>query len=213
MEVVVTRPVVPAAITSVTIDEPEPEPGQPVRFVVSVTGTDPVNVEWDFGDGTTSDQKITQHAYEEAGEYDVVVRVENIQVAGDDAVDTRRMSVNVVEPEPDIPLLAPVHFDLNSSYFHDDGRAILEANINVLREHPDLCVHIRGYTDDTGDPEYNQWLSDRRAERVKNFYIENGIPADRIHAEGLGVAPEPCPDGTPMCQQNRRADSILVECW
>jgi len=212
MEVFVSRRVVPAAITSVTVDDRDPEPGQPVRFVVETTGTDPVNVEWDFGDGSTSDRRITQHAYQEAGEYDVVVRVDNIEVAGEEGADTRRISINVVSPEPELPVLANIHFGINSSYFDDEAEAIMMENVRMLQEFPDVCIEIRGYTDATGSDDYNLWLSDRRANRVKEFYVEQGIQLDRIYTEGVGEAPEPCPGDQDACRENRRVESIAVEC-
>jgi len=212
MTITVDRRVVPASIAQVTVDNMNPEVDQMVRFAVETIGTDPVKVAWEFGDGTTSDRKVTQHAYREEGEYDVVVRVDNVEVAGERGVDTRRMTINVTRPEPVLPSLASLHFDMNSSYFTEDEGEVLMENVRILRDNPDLCVHVKGYADGTGTDDYNVWLSDRRAERVKDFYIANGISADRIRAEAAGIAPEPCPDGTAACRENRRVDSVVVEC-
>jgi outer membrane protein OmpA-like peptidoglycan-associated protein len=215
MRVNVSRRIVPASIAAVSASKTNPDVGETVRFNVELTGTEPVAVAWDLGDGTTSNQKVVQHAYREEGEYDVVVRVDNVAVAGERGTDTRRMTITVASPEPVapvLPALASLPFEFNSSYFGDAEQEVLMQNVRILRDNPDLCVHIKGYTDGAGTDDYNLWLSDRRAQRVKDFYLENGIAERRIHAEGLGVAPEPCPEGRTACRENRRVDSVVVEC-
>jgi outer membrane protein OmpA-like peptidoglycan-associated protein len=215
MRVNVSRRIVPASIAAVSASTTNPDVGETVRFSVELTGTEPVAVAWDLGDGTTSNQKAVQHAYQTEGEYDVVVRVDNVAVAGERGTDTRRMTITVASPEPVapvLPALASLPFEFNSSYFGDAEREVLMQNVRIIRDNPDLCVHIKGYTDGAGTDEYNLWLSDRRAQRVKDFYLENGIAERRIHAEGLGIAPEPCPDGRAACRENRRVDSEVVEC-
>jgi outer membrane protein OmpA-like peptidoglycan-associated protein/outer membrane protein W len=202
----------PARIAALRADNTEPEIGQPVRFIADVTGSEPVSVSWNFGDGTTSQQKLAQHSYSETGEYTVTLTVDNTAVAGEGARETRTLRIRVQEPEVEIPVLRTVHFALNSSYFDDETRQILRENIRIMQENPGLCVVVRGYTDGTGTDRYNQWLSERRAERVKDFYVENGIMAERIHFTGEGLAPEPCPAGATGCRENRRVETELVEC-
>jgi outer membrane protein OmpA-like peptidoglycan-associated protein len=202
----------PARIAALRADNTQPDVGQPVRFIADITGTEPVSVSWNFGDGTTSEQKLAQHSYSEPGEYTVTLTVDNTAVAGEGARETRTLRIRVQEPEVEIPALRTVHFALNSSYFDDETRQILRENIQIMQENPTLCVVVRGYTDGTGADRYNQWLSERRAERVKDFYVENGIMAERIHFTGEGLAPEPCPADATGCRENRRVETELVEC-
>lgn len=57
-----------------------------------------------------------------------------------------------------------------------------------LREHPQRTVLIEGYTDSRGSDAYNLSLSERRAEAVQDFLLENGISPDRVRARGYGKA-------------------------
>jgi outer membrane protein OmpA-like peptidoglycan-associated protein/outer membrane protein W len=202
----------PARIAALRADNTQPDVGQPVRFIADITGTEPVSVSWNFGDGTTSQQKLAQHSYSEPGEYTVTLTVDNTAVAGEGARGTRTLRIRVQEPDVEIPAMRTVHFALNSSYFDDETRQILRENIRIMQENPGLCVVVKGYTDGTGADRYNQWLSERRAERVKDFYVENGIMTERIHFTGEGLAPEPCPAGATGCRENRRVETELVEC-
>jgi outer membrane protein OmpA-like peptidoglycan-associated protein len=51
---------------------------------------------------------------------------------------------------------------------------------------PDATVTLHGHADVRGSAAFNQALSERRVARVKNFLVEQGVPADRIQTEGLG---------------------------
>jgi len=57
----------------------------------------------------------------------------------------------------------------------------------LMKDNPGIKVEISGYTDNTGDPEYNKTLSQRRADAVKDYLVEHGIDAFRINAVGYGV--------------------------
>jgi OmpA-OmpF porin, OOP family len=82
----------------------------------------------------------------------------------------------------------------------------------MLDGHPDLRLRIEGHTDDTGNPDSNRTLSERRADAVKAFLVaEHGIDEDRLETAGLGpdqpVAPNDTPEGR---QQNRRVELVRL---
>jgi OOP family OmpA-OmpF porin len=56
----------------------------------------------------------------------------------------------------------------------------------ILQEEPGTDFVLSGHTDSTGPEEYNQKLSERRANSVKTWLIDNGIPASRLSATGYG---------------------------
>jgi len=56
----------------------------------------------------------------------------------------------------------------------------------VLREFTDIRVEITGYTDNIGTREINIDLSQRRADSVRQWLIDNGLDASRITTQGLG---------------------------
>lgn len=98
------------------------------------------------------------------------------------------------------------------------GRADLKvgaaSNLNrlvaFLNQNPDRKVEIEGHTDNVGGDEYNQGLSQRRAESVKSYLTQQGIDSGRIAASGKGehqpVADNESEGGR---QQNRRVEVII----
>lgn len=98
------------------------------------------------------------------------------------------------------------------------GRADLKAGaagnldrlVVFLNENPDRNVEIEGHTDSVGSDEYNQDLSQRRADSVRSFLMRQGIGPDRISSSGKGehqpVADNESDGGR---QQNRRVEVII----
>ena len=56
----------------------------------------------------------------------------------------------------------------------------------ILQAYPNAHVRIEGFTDNTGSPEVNMTLSQRRAELVRDALVSRGVPADRVQAQGFG---------------------------
>ena len=83
-----------------------------------------------------------------------------------------------------------VFFDFNSAILKSGGYAELDRVAGVLNQYPQTLIRIEGHTDQIGDEEYNQQLSERRAEAVRNALLQRGIDPDRITAVGMG---ECCP--------------------
>jgi outer membrane protein OmpA-like peptidoglycan-associated protein len=89
----------------------------------------------------------------------------------------------------------------------DGGRAQLDALAAHLLDEKDRIAHIRvaGYTDRLGSDEYNQVLSQRRAETVAKYLVAKGVSDDLISAEGHGKA-------EPVVQCADQARSKLIAC-
>jgi outer membrane protein OmpA-like peptidoglycan-associated protein len=81
----------------------------------------------------------------------------------------------------------------------------------VVQEFEKTVIDVSGYTDSTGDDNYNQALSERRAESVGNYLKAQGVIAGRVVTRGFGernpVASNDTPEGR---QQNRRVELKLV---
>jgi OOP family OmpA-OmpF porin len=79
--------------------------------------------------------------------------------------------------------------------------------LTILRRHPDLIVEIAGHTDSKGSDSYNQALSQRRAEAVREELVAHGINASNLTARGYGesdpVADNATEEGR---EQNRRVE-------
>jgi len=98
------------------------------------------------------------------------------------------------------------------------GRADLKSgaagNLNklvaFLNKYPDRSVTIQGYTDSVGSEDYNQGLSERRADSVKSYLAEQGVSSMRLSARGKGRS-DPVADNESAAgrQQNRRVEVII----
>ena len=81
----------------------------------------------------------------------------------------------------------------------------------VLKEHPDLKLIIEGHTDNIGGKTYNEKLSQRRAEAVKDYLVKNfSIDASRLTAKGYGMT-KPISDNKTKegRQKNRRVEAVV----
>ncbi len=86
----------------------------------------------------------------------------------------------------------------------------LDQVAEVLKENTDQSIVVEGYTDSVGRADYNEALSQQRAEAVRDYLIEQGVDRDRIKAVGKGeaspVASNRTPEGRAM---NRRVEIVL----
>ncbi len=101
--------------------------------------------------------------------------------------DTAAEEVVVVE-DPDVIRLRGVHFNFDKSDIRDEDTPVLEAAAEILKENQNINVIVEGHTDFIGSDQYNQGLSERRANSVKDWLIKNGINASRMSTVGYGEA-------------------------
>lgn len=96
-------------------------------------------------------------------------------------------------------------FDFDSDRLRGESTPTLNELVNTLERSQDLSVVIEGHTDGQGEDDYNQELSERRAEAVVDYLVERGIDRDRLDAVGKGES-EPVADNESEAgrQQNRR---------
>ncbi|MFP2911581.1 OmpA family protein, partial [Pyxidicoccus sp. 3LFB2] len=81
---------------------------------------------------------------------------------------------------------------------------------DVLKETKNPLL-IEGHTDSQGADAFNEDLSYRRAERVREFLTSRGVPADRINVRGLGEYRPVANNGTPEGRANNRRVEIIIE--
>jgi len=80
-----------------------------------------------------------------------------------------------------------INFALGKSSFKEDAYPTLKAITAILKEYPKASFVVEGHTDSTGtNNNFNQLLSERRAEKVVDYLVENGIAADRLNSIGFG---------------------------
>lgn len=124
------------------------------------------------------------------------------------AVETDRGTV--------VSLPGDVTFDFNEATIRADAEPTLERLLKLIQATSEGMISVEGHTDSRGDDGYNQKLSLARAEAVKSYLVEQGVPAGRLRTLGLGetrpVAPNAKPDGSDDeagRQKNRRVEIIL----
>jgi outer membrane protein OmpA-like peptidoglycan-associated protein len=79
-----------------------------------------------------------------------------------------------------------------------------------------IAVHARnliveGHTDSRGSESYNQGLSQRRADTVRDYLVQKGYPADRIQARGMGEGSPIADNASPEGRANNRRVEIVIE--
>lgn len=80
----------------------------------------------------------------------------------------------------------------------------------IVLAYPSLHVSIEGHTDSVGSDEYNQDLSERRAQSVRDYFVKAGIAAETVDARGFGKAePVASNETAEGRQQNRRVELVL----
>jgi outer membrane protein OmpA-like peptidoglycan-associated protein len=106
--------------------------------------------------------------------------------------------------------LGDVLFETGRSGLKMGATGNLNKLVAFLNEYPDRTALIEGYTDSVGTEDYNQGLSERRADSVKSYLVGEGIGTTRLSASGRGERdPVASNDSAAGRQQNRRVEVII----
>jgi outer membrane protein OmpA-like peptidoglycan-associated protein len=81
----------------------------------------------------------------------------------------------------------------------------------LTRQDAESKIVVEGHTDSQGLPAYNQDLSQRRAESVRDYLVSRGMAADRVTAQGFGLTRPIADNTTPEGRANNRRVEIVVE--
>ena len=101
------------------------------------------------------------------------------------------------------------YFDLDKADIRPDARAALEKTAAFLKGYPNAHVTIEGHCDERGSTEYNLALGDRRANAVKQYLVNLGIPAANLNTVSYGKEKPFCMESNESCwQQNRRGHFV-----
>lgn len=102
-------------------------------------------------------------------------------------------------------------FTSNSSTLEPGAVNSLKEIASVLKKYPDTKVMVKGFTDSQGADDYNNKLSETRANAVKNLFISEGVSDTRITAVGLGKSMPVATNDTPEGRQlNRRVEITVI---
>lgn len=110
-----------------------------------------------------------------------------------------------------VTLRDKILFDVDSATVKPAAVPSLDKLAAILVKYPKTTITVAGYTDNTGRPDYNVKLSERRANSVKFSLADRGVAANRIATMGFGaenpVASNASPDGR---AENRRVELHIV---
>jgi outer membrane protein OmpA-like peptidoglycan-associated protein len=106
--------------------------------------------------------------------------------------------------------MSDVLFDTGSYTLKTGAREKLAKISGIVLAHPGLNLQIEGHTDSVGSDEMNQQLSERRADSVRDFLAEQGVPGSAISARGFGkTQPVAGNDTAEGRQRNRRVELVV----
>ncbi|MBE9549024.1 MAG: OmpA family protein [Proteobacteria bacterium] len=103
-----------------------------------------------------------------------------------------------------------VLFAINSALLSSDSEYALVEFSGVMHDYPQTAIVVQGYTDSSGSEEYNQKLSERRAQSVFNFMVGQDIYPERMYSVGYGEA-HPLADNASAAgrDMNRRVEILI----
>lgn len=131
------------------------------------------------------------------------VRSSSVEAAG----KTVPIPLRVAAPAP-LPMdviHTDVYFDFKSVRLRADAVRTLQEKAAAMERSSTWGVLVQGYADSQGSPEYNRVLALKRAETVKQFLVELGVPETSVKVATVGADGLLCDEATRECQQlNRR---------
>jgi len=106
--------------------------------------------------------------------------------------------------------LSDVLFDVGKSTLKPGAREKLAKISGIVVSHPGLKLEVEGHTDSTGSEEFNQTLSEQRANAVREFLIQQGVNQASVTARGFGESQPVASNETAAGrQQNRRVEMVV----
>ncbi len=112
----------------------------------------------------------------------------------------------------DVYTLDNVYFDYDKASLRAESFKELDELVEAMNANPDLIIEIAGHTDNKGSDEYNQRLSQKRAESVRAYLIKKSISPKRVFAKGYGEkSPIAFNDTDEGRQKNRRTEVRIIK--
>jgi peptidoglycan-associated lipoprotein len=107
--------------------------------------------------------------------------------------------------------LDDVYFDLDKSEIRDDAKPRLQKDADWMKKWTSTQVSVEGHCDSRGSAEYNLALGSRRANAVKEYLTNLGVPAGRLTVVSKGKEQPVCSENGESCwQQNRRGHFLVT---
>ncbi|PTS95210.1 flagellar motor protein MotB [Pedobacter sp. HMWF019] len=113
--------------------------------------------------------------------------------------------------------LENIYYDFNKANIRQDAARELDKLVKIMKDNPTMWIELGSHTDSRGNEQYNQWLSQRRANSAVQYIIDQGISKNRIEAKGHGESQllNRCAKGVKCSedehQLNRRTEFKIVK--
>ncbi|MDD5021424.1 MAG: peptidoglycan-associated lipoprotein Pal [Endomicrobiaceae bacterium] len=138
------------------------------------------------------------------------VAVEEPQITVEDIKFTEEPSIRDANIE-EKTALETVYFDLDSSSINGASMNILKDNEKYLNANPTVNIVVEGHCDERGTTEYNLALGQRRALKIKEYYVQLGIAPNRIATISYGEEmPAVKMSSEAAWAKNRRAETKIL---
>ncbi|GAB3651026.1 hypothetical protein GCM10028791_19130 [Echinicola sediminis] len=108
-------------------------------------------------------------------------------------------------------LFENVFFDFDKAELKPESKSSLLRLKRFLEENAKINIIIEGHTDNIGEEEYNQQLSMRRAESVREYLVDNGIQKSRLSISGWGDKRPVVPNTSQVNRSKNRRIEIVIE--
>jgi outer membrane protein OmpA-like peptidoglycan-associated protein len=159
-------------------------------------------------EATTAQQTAAQAQAEAAAiRKKAEAEVNRLQAALGQIAETRRTALGLVMN------LGGDHlkFEFDKADLRPEDKELLSRIAGILMTSHDYTISVNGHTDDVGSSAYNQKLSERRAQAVRDYLVKAGLPADILSVEGHGKALPLVPGTSEAARaKNRRVELGLV---
>ena len=111
------------------------------------------------------------------------------------------------ENEIAVNLTNDILFDYNSYALRGESKSTLQNLADNFRKYPEEQISVEGHADNVGSDEFNQRLSEQRADSVRNYLVDQGVNGTRIVSTGYGETRPKASNDTPEGRQlNRRVE-------
>lgn len=128
-----------------------------------------------------------------------------------ESIVTKDAEVKAIEPGK-VCDLRDIYYETNSYTLTHASRVVLALFIEFLKDNPTVKVEIQGHTDNIGNDDANQKLSEQRAKAVYDYVIGKGIPANRLRYKGYGESQPIADNNTAIGRaKNRRTVFLIYE--
>ncbi|MBI4464205.1 MAG: OmpA family protein, partial [Acidobacteria bacterium] len=134
--------------------------------------------------------------------------IERLQKALSKIADTQRTALGLVMTLGS----ESIQFDFDNATLRSENRELLSRIAGILMTASGFRIQVFGHTDDVGTEEYNQGLSERRAQAVRNYLVEAGVDPQLFTIRGFGKSSPRVRGTSPEVRaKNRRVEIGIID--